>query len=246
MGASHYAFARWKGNGFSGSVSALQRLRICGVCVDLFDLSGSFFIVAMALGKAMGMRGMCLVYRMTAAKVSRKRSVVPPYLKQKHLIIPVYTQNSNSPSQGIVFRMWPSRTGWVSFAFMDFHIDFHMAPPILRKKGLWWEGPWRCRRLKCRRKPRAGYLAPALVLGTLTPWSQVGKPLVLFFPRGLIKNLFYLSHLARQSPFLSLQSLSWDFPPCNIPDSLSTLYHGPNISHSNSTRVRPKVSRHSV
>lgn len=55
----------------------------------------------MTSGKAMGMRGMCLVYRMTAAKVSRKRSVVPPYekmnVKQKHLTIPVYTQNSNSP-----------------------------------------------------------------------------------------------------------------------------------------------------
>lgn len=81
----------------------------------------------------MGMRGMCLVYRMTAAKVSRKRSVVPPYekmsVKQKHLTIPVYTQNSNWPSQGVVFRMRPRRTGWASFAFMDFHIDFHMAPP---------------------------------------------------------------------------------------------------------------------
>lgn len=127
------------GNGFSGSASALRKLGACGVCVDLFDLlsSLSFFTVAMTSGEAMGMRGMHLFYRMTATKVSRKRSagkVAPAYLKQKHLIIPVYTQNSNSLSQGVAFWMWPSRTGWTSLAFMDFHTDFHMAPPILRKR----------------------------------------------------------------------------------------------------------------
>lgn len=132
-----YALA---GNGFSGSASALRKLGTCGVCADLFDLfsSLSFFTVVMTSGEAVGMRGTCLFYRMTATNVSRKGSagkVVPPYLKQKRLIIRVYTQNSNSPSQGVALRMWPSRTGWTSLAFMDFHMDFHMAPPILRRRN---------------------------------------------------------------------------------------------------------------
>lgn len=86
----------------------------------------------MTSGEAMGMRGVHLFYRMTATKVSRKRSagkVAPAYLKQKHLIIPVHTL-----SQGVAFRIWSSRTGWTSLAFMDFHMDFHMAPSILGKR----------------------------------------------------------------------------------------------------------------
>lgn len=70
--------------------------------------------------------------------------------------------------------------------------------------------------VKYRRKLRAGYLAPAPGLGMLTPMATSQEP-SCFFQRGLIKNLFYLSHLTPNRPFYSFSPCLEIFPPCNIP-----------------------------
>lgn len=48
-------------------------------------------------------------------------------LKPEAQLTPFCPQNSNLPSHDVVFSMWPSRTGWTSFAFMD-HLSMWLFP----------------------------------------------------------------------------------------------------------------------